>query len=145
MSRQDDMRDMRDMLAAFSRTLEEANQELIDDVRLQLQDLRREIAEVRAELRIARAEAARALGEAAAARSGEPLRAEAGEEPAAVPEPSQQLQEELRQRHAEIWRLLGSGESPAEVARRTNRPLGEVELIMRLIGPRPGLPERRGR
>lgn len=140
---------MRDMLAAFTRTLDESNQELMDEVRMELTRLRREIEEVRAELRIARSEAALAL-ESAPPRGRTKAIQAAPPEPAPEPEPelpdlSQELQDELRQRHDEIWRLLKAGENAVEVARRTNRPIGEVELIMRLIGPKPGLPARRGR
>lgn len=35
-------------------------------------------------------------------------------------------------RHAEIWRLADQGQSPADIARRLNRPDGEIELILAL-------------
>lgn len=126
--------DLRDLLTTFTRTLDEANEELLAEVRGEVAALRRELLELRAELGIARAEAALALRQSSGAKVAEEAAPEG-----AQPAPgilSQELQEELRQRHEEVWRLCQAGEGPQEVARRTNRPIGEVELIMRLIGPR---------
>jgi hypothetical protein len=35
----------------------------------------------------------------------------------------------LGERHAEVWSLVGSGVPAEEIARRTNQPIGRVELI----------------
>lgn len=39
---------------------------------------------------------------------------------------------EMDRRHAEVYRLADEGQSAIEIARRVNRPTGEVELILAL-------------
>jgi hypothetical protein len=47
-------------------------------------------------------------------------------------EPGDRSETELGQRHAEAWALASSGASPAEIARQTGQPIGQVELIVGL-------------
>ncbi len=48
------------------------------------------------------------------------------------PEPGDRSETELGQRHGEAWALAAAGASPAEIARQTGQPIGEVEVIVGL-------------
>ena len=48
-------------------------------------------------------------------------------------EPDPQAERELGQRHAEVWTLAEAGTPPAEIARQTGHPIGQVELIVGLF------------
>jgi hypothetical protein len=48
------------------------------------------------------------------------------------PEPDDRSECELSQRHGEAWTLAAAGASPAEIARQTGQPIGEVEVIVGL-------------
>jgi hypothetical protein len=48
------------------------------------------------------------------------------------PEPGDRTETELSQRHGEAWTLAAAGASPAEIARQTGQPIGEVEVIVGL-------------
>jgi hypothetical protein len=48
------------------------------------------------------------------------------------PEPGDRSETELGQRHGEAWTLAAAGASPAEIARQTGQPIGEVEVIVGL-------------
>ena len=131
------------LLQQFSQSLEEANRELLDAVRAELRDLHARVGTLEGELRIARLEietlreeARRPKAEGETAQPAAPAK-----EPPRSAE-AERIAEEIRQRHREIWQLQSAGESAAEVAKRTNRPQGEVELIMRLMrqkgAPAPG-------
>ncbi len=52
----------------------------------------------------------------------------AGEAHAADP----QVETDLSLRHAEVWALAAKGATPEEIARQTNQPIGQVELIVGL-------------
>jgi hypothetical protein len=43
-----------------------------------------------------------------------------------------QAEDELGQKHKEVWSLVNSGIAPEEIARQTGQPIGEVELIVGL-------------
>ncbi len=125
------------LLQQFSQSLEEANRELLDAVRGELRDLHVRVGALEGELGVARMQI-----EALQQGLREPRAAEAE---AAQPDPAKEvargveaerIAEELRQRHRDIWQFQSAGESAAEVAKRTNRPQGEVELIMRLMRQR---------
>jgi len=47
-------------------------------------------------------------------------------------EPDPQAETELVKRHAEVWTLAAAGMPPAEIARQTGQPIGQVELIVGL-------------
>lgn len=47
-------------------------------------------------------------------------------------EPDLRAETELVQRHAEVWTLAAGGMPPAEIARQTGQPIGQVELIVGL-------------
>jgi len=47
-------------------------------------------------------------------------------------EPDGRSEAELGQRHGEAWVLAAAGASPAEIARQTGQPIGQVELIVGL-------------
>jgi hypothetical protein len=47
-------------------------------------------------------------------------------------EPDDRSEVELAQRHGEAWALVAAGASPAEIARQTGQPIGQVELIVGL-------------
>ena len=55
---------------------------------------------------------------------------EAAAEAPAPPAASEDVETPPDPRHAEIWALADEGQSPNEIARRLNRPNGEVELIL---------------
>lgn len=125
------------LLQQFSQSLEDANRELLDAVRLELRDLHARVGALEGELRIARMEIGALQQEPRAPREEESEKAQA--EPAQDPAHSaeaERMAEEIRQRHRDIWQLQSAGESASEVAKRTNRPQGEVELIMRLMRQR---------
>ena len=125
------------LLQQFSQSLEEANRELLDTIRDELRDLHERVGALEGELRIARMEVDALGQELRAARSlprGDPP-AEPPREPERNAE-AERIAQEIRQRHREIWQLQNAGECAAEVAKRTNRPQGEVELIMRLMRQR---------
>ena len=125
------------LLQQFSQTLEEANRELLDAVRGELRDLHVRVGALEGELRIARLEIETLQQERRDPRPAD--QAEAQVEPpkdAARSAEAERMADELRQRHRDIWQFQSAGESAAEVAKRTNRPQGEVELIMRLMRQR---------
>ena len=124
------------LLQQFSQTLEEANRELLDTIRDELRDLHARVGALEGELRIARMEVDTLRQELRGAKSSP-----RDDPPAQSQEPernaeAERIAQEIRQRHREIWQLQNAGESAAEVAKRTNRPQGEVELIMRLMRQR---------
>ena len=124
------------LLQQFSQTLEEANRELLDTIRDELRDLHARVGALEGELRIARMEVDTLRQELRGAKSSP-----RDDPPAQAQEPernaeAERIAQEIRQRHREIWQLQNAGESAAEVAKRTNRPQGEVELIMRLMRQR---------
>ena len=124
------------LLQQFSQTLEEANRELLDTIRDELRDLHARVGALEGELRIARMEVDTLRQELRGAKSSP-----RDDPPAQAQEPernaeAERIAQEIRQRHREIWQLQSAGESAAEVAKRTNRPQGEVELIMRLMRQR---------
>ncbi len=124
------------LLQQFSQTLEEANRELLDTIRDELRDLHARVGALEGELRIARMEVDTLRQELRGAKSSS-----RDDPPAQSQEPernaeAERIAQEIRQRHREIWQLQNAGESAAEVAKRTNRPQGEVELIMRLMRQR---------
>ena len=129
---------LEELLQQFSQSLEEANRELLDTVRSELRDLHAKVGALEGELRIARME----IEALQLARDSKEPERQAPEVEAPEPaEPQRNLEaervaEEIRQRHRDIWQLQSAGESAAEVAKRTNRPQGEVELIMRLMRQR---------
>ena len=137
---------LEDLLQQFSQTLEEANRELLDEVRGELRELHARVGALEGELRIARLEIETLRRAPAgtdpappapvAAAEPAPDSAPAEEQPPARSAEAERMTDELRQRHKDIWQLLSAGEPPAEVAKRTNRPQGEVELIMRLMRQR---------
>ena len=43
-----------------------------------------------------------------------------------------QVETDLSLRHAEVWALAETGVAPAEIARRTGQPIGQVELVVGL-------------
>jgi hypothetical protein len=47
-------------------------------------------------------------------------------------EPGDRSETGLGQRHGEAWALAAAGTSPAEIARQTGQPIGEVEVIVGL-------------
>ncbi len=128
--------ELESLLQQFSQSLEEANRELLDAVRSELRDLHARVGALEGELQVARMQI-----EALQQSAREPRVADQPEKVAEPPEPArsadaERIAEEIRQRHKDIWQLQNAGESPAEVAKRTNRPQGEVELIMRLMRQR---------
>ena len=125
------------LLQQFSQSLEEANRELLDAVRAELRDLHARVGALEGELRIARMELEALQQEMRAPK--EQAAPEVPAQPPKEPERSaeaERIADEIRQRHRDIWQLQSAGESAAEVAKRTNRPQGEVELIMRLMRQR---------
>jgi hypothetical protein len=48
-------------------------------------------------------------------------------------EPDPQAERELVRRHAEVWTLAEAGTPPADIARQTGHPIGQVELIVGLF------------
>jgi hypothetical protein len=125
------------LLQQFSQSLEEANRDLLDAVRTELRDLHVRVGALEGELRIARMQIEALQQSAPEERPADrpaPV-VEPPKEPERSPE-AERIAEEIRQRHKDIWQLQNAGESPAEVAKRTNRPQGEVELIMRLMRQR---------
>jgi len=129
--------DLEALLQQFSQSLEEANRDLLDAVRAELRDLHARVGALEGELRIARLEVEDLRQERSAA-SSEPKDPPQPAEPPAPQrtEEAERTLEEIRQRHKDIWQLQNAGESAADVAKRTNRPQGEVELIMRLMRQR---------
>ncbi len=135
--------DLETLLGEFSRTLEEANHELLAEVQGELRDLRARVAALEGQVGVARAEAA-----ALSQRLMQHVEAQAQPAPVQPPAEAQAVDratEEIRERHQEIWNLLQEGDDPEGIARRTNRPLGEIQLIIRLLQPRNAAPRRQGR
>jgi len=133
------------LLRQFRESLEESNQVLLAEVRGEMRQIEARLQGLEGEIRVARMETQSLRGELERLRGEPPARAEVAAAEAPDAERSaeaEQTLEELRERHKDIWQLQEAGESVAEVAKRTNRPQGEVELIMRLMrsrgAPAPG-------
>ncbi|MDA8345053.1 MAG: hypothetical protein M0Z66_06175 [Thermaerobacter sp.] len=134
--------DLETLLGEFSRSLEQANRELLEELQGELRDLRARIAALEGQVGVARAESAalaQRVAELTETASGAPF------VPAQTDPAVDRATEEIRERHQEVWDRLLAGDDPEEIARRTNRPLGEIQLIVRLLQPRNPAPGRQGR
>lgn len=126
MTRESSSEHVEDLIAAFTEEVEAANAQLADMVRDSGDRLAAEVAGIRATIDEIAA-TVDALGERVAA-----LEARQLSPPSAGGASEAELK--VRFRHPEIWAMVEKGTTPEEIARASSRPIGEIRLIVRLMG-----------
>lgn len=129
--------EIHEALIAFTQEIEEAHARLLREVREEVERLREEgrkteqtVASLKEELaslkkRLVEGQALSDEGE------GEEMEApKSSVQSPAHPE----AQERIRWRHPEIWKMVQGGWAAEEIAERSHRSLGEIRLILHLMG-----------
>lgn len=126
--------ELSDLLLAFTEHIEASHAALLKEVQGENQRLRQELEAVQQEIQTLRSEAALLAGRLDAVEErllALPIGGGALE--GAAPDRSE-AEERIRWRHPEIWKMVQDGLDAETIAARSGRTLGELRLILRLMG-----------
>lgn len=129
--------EIHEALIAFTQEIEDAHARLLREVREEVDRLReegRKTEETVASLKEELASLKKRLLEGQALSEQEQGGDLEAPKASVQSPPSSEAQERIRWRHPEIWKMVQGGWTAEEIAERSHRSLGEIRLILHLMG-----------